>query len=101
MPYGDRTGPFGQGSRTGRGMGYCSPGIGQGYGQGYGRGFGRGRGWRWFAGYGSQMLPAYPYAEPLNQKQEKNIIKEDIQVLEEEIKLLESRLQELKRTKNK
>ena len=57
MPGGDRTGPTGAGSRTGRGMGACagfsSPGYmnpapGQGRvtrpGQGMGRGFGRGRG---------------------------------------------------------
>jgi len=50
MPGGDRTGPMGQGSRTGRGMGYCSgysqPGFmtGLGGGMGLGRGMGRGRG---------------------------------------------------------
>ncbi len=66
MPWGDRTGPLGQGPRTGRGQGYCagydSPGYtrgtpaGRGYGfgrgwfgRGWGRGFGFGRGfgWRW------------------------------------------------------
>ncbi|MGC9225360.1 MAG: DUF5320 domain-containing protein [Terracidiphilus sp.] len=53
MPYGDKTGPLGQGPRTGRGAGLCagsvvpgnlnsspSPGMGRG-----GRG-GFGRGWR-------------------------------------------------------
>ena len=64
MPWGDRTGPLGQGPRTGRGLGYCagydSPGYtrgtpaGRGYGlgrgwfgRGRGFGFGRGFGWRW------------------------------------------------------
>ncbi len=60
MPRGDRTGPAGQGPRTGRGMGYCSgyatpgymnigPGLGMGLGMGRGMGGGRGgggRGWR-------------------------------------------------------
>jgi hypothetical protein len=46
MPFGDRTGPLGQGSRTGRGAGFCSgfavPGsMNQGGGPGS---FGRGRG---------------------------------------------------------
>ncbi len=51
MPNGDRTGPRGEGSRTGRGVGLCSgagvagsesaPG---GNGRGAGRGCGRGRG---------------------------------------------------------
>ncbi len=66
MPWGDRTGPLGQGPKTGRGLGFCagydSPGYtkgtpaGRGYGfgrgwfgRGWGRGlgFGRGVGWRW------------------------------------------------------
>lgn len=57
MPGLDRTGPLGQGSGTGRGMGLCGPGVpanadtGSAYGlgrggmpRGGGRGFGRGRG---------------------------------------------------------
>ena len=61
MPQGDRTGPQGQGPRTGRGMGKCGSkvgtpapqgqggmatgqGAGRGAGRGQGRGAGRGRG---------------------------------------------------------
>jgi len=40
MPGGDRTGPQGQGSRTGRGLGDCAPTDQPRLG------FGRGRGWR-------------------------------------------------------
>ena len=45
MPRGDGTGPWGQGSMTGRGLGYCSgyerpgfmtPGPGMGFGRGMG-----------------------------------------------------------------
>ncbi|MGQ9635654.1 MAG: DUF5320 domain-containing protein, partial [Bryobacteraceae bacterium] len=52
MPFGDRTGPLGQGPRTGRGAGLCggsaapgnmNPTRGRGFG---GRGGGGGRGWR-------------------------------------------------------
>jgi len=70
MPGLDRTGPWGEGPRTGRGLGRCTPegrrfldrfgpGFGRGFGWGRGlrRGFGwgRGRGWgrgwcRWFFG---------------------------------------------------
>lgn len=54
MPMGDRTGPTGQGPRTGRAAGYCAgmeePGcVHRGPGFGSGRGGGRGRGghgWR-------------------------------------------------------
>jgi hypothetical protein len=74
MPRGDRTGPAGLGSMTGRGLGYCAgfdtpgytrtPGFGRGLGLGYGPGWGRGRGrgrgryWRG-VGYG------YPYYDPI------------------------------------
>jgi hypothetical protein len=73
MPGLDRTGPEGQGSRTGRQMGKCASkseeatdqnmdmedvrgrgpgrGFGRGLGKGRGRGFGRGRG-RGFEGRG-------------------------------------------------
>lgn len=57
MPNGDRTGPLGLGSRTGRGLGDCNKdtvpiarprffgrGRGRGYNRGSGRGFGRGFG---------------------------------------------------------
>ena len=54
MPAGDRTGPRGEGPKTGRALGYCSgsdspgymnpaPGLGRG-GGGFGRGGGLGRG---------------------------------------------------------
>jgi hypothetical protein len=54
MPQGDRTGPQGQGPKTGRGQGKCNPkggtpapqgqdGMGAGRGQGKGRGSGQGR----------------------------------------------------------
>lgn len=45
MPFGDGTGPAGQGSRTGRGAGNCAGqgGAGRSGGRGLGRG-GRGRG---------------------------------------------------------
>ena len=48
MPYGDHTGPLGEGPKTGRGLGYCSgndrPGAEVDTGRGFRRGFGRGRG---------------------------------------------------------
>ncbi len=53
MPRGDRTGPEGEGPRTGRGMGYCAgyetPGTMAG-GPGMGMRGGRGRGWHRYAG---------------------------------------------------
>ncbi len=50
MPHGDRTGPMGQGSKTGRAMGHCSgsdsPGYTTGGQAGTGRMFSRGAGGR-------------------------------------------------------
>ncbi|MFO8072161.1 MAG: DUF5320 domain-containing protein [Polyangia bacterium] len=58
MPWGDRTGPAGQGPLSGRRAGYCAgydvpgyanPGYGGGWGRGRGRGgggWGRGMAWR-------------------------------------------------------
>lgn len=83
MPLGDRTGPWGLGPMTGRGLGHCAgfpypgymnpgyPGLGLGrgfgFGRGYGRGFGfgrgRGRGWR-SAGFFPGMY-YYPWSAPL------------------------------------
>jgi len=84
MPRGDGTGPWGQGSMTGRGLGYCSgyerpgfitPGPGMGLGRGMGagwtpgRGMGRGRGMGMgrgrFCGFQGYPYPQMmPYGTP-------------------------------------
>lgn len=73
MPAGDRTGPWGMGPRTGRGMGYCSgtaqpgyrtAGPGLGFGRGYGRGFGRGLGLGRGFGRGRGMGRFLPFMAP-------------------------------------
>ena len=64
MPGLNRTGPLGEGPRTGRGLGLCNPrsrGLatqfawGAGRGRGFGRGFGPGMGWG--RGYGRGFGP--------------------------------------------
>ncbi len=105
MPFGDGTGPLGQGPMTGRGLGYCSGYRRPGYNQpGWGRGwFGRGRGWfgqgrglgrRWFG------QPAVPY-QPTSKKEELDILREEADALKEELKEIESAIQDLKKTENK
>jgi len=122
MPFGDGSGPLGQGPMTGRGAGYCAgfgaPGYLNPTGGRYFRrywGFGwfggRGRGWRnwarttglpgwWRARVG---LPAwgswgyYPYQpEPA---QEKEMLTEELRTLKEEMKVIEERLNDLKGSK--
>ena len=72
MPRGDRTGPFGMGPMTGRGLGYCAgfgmPGFanfapGWGVGPWFGRGGGRGwRHWYFATGLPGWARVGYPPA---------------------------------------
>ena len=111
MPRGDRTGPAGMGSRTGRAAGYCAgyptPGFanpipGRGYGYGFGRGMGfgfrggRGGGGRWAApyagnyGYGAPFAaPAYP---PPAQEQELDILRDQAEFFEKALAELKERI---------
>ncbi len=116
MPRGDRTGPWGLGSRTGRGLGYCSdfstpgytkgPGMGIGWGRGWGRGWRRGRGAGWGRGGGSFPYPYYLEAAPpypiapvgptaLDPKEESKYLEQTLTGLKKEIELIEKRLTEL------
>ena len=89
MPFGDGTGPLGQGPMTGRGLGYCGGyaaparvyGFGRGMGRGFGKGFGRGYGFGW-AGYN------VPYDE-------KTALENRMRFLEEELKYIRDRLKEI------
>lgn len=98
MPKGDRTGPYGEGARTGRSMGYCSgsdmPGneYGHGRGQGFGRGgSGRGSGFRrgmgpfshrWFGGGGYDVS-------------EKTLLENERRLLQDQLEGLKRRLSDL------
>ena len=90
MPRGDKTGPDGKGSKTGRGLGLCSgstePGFrsdGQGRGTGRGQGGGRGKGQRFGPGcdFGIQTVEFSK--------------KDQIKILEAEKKAIENKLKEL------
>lgn len=104
MPGGDRTGPFGAGPKTGRGLGFCSgntaPGWtysrGMGLGGGLGRGFGRGgRGCFW--GRGRWFWPYYhPYVpQQMDEKWEKNALESEAEYLKNRLREIEKRLSEL------
>jgi len=114
MPGLDKTGPRGQGSRTGRGLGYCPPSgvAGQspagrsGYGRGFRR-FGRGLGLGQGRGFGFWGWPfgGYPHDRPFynepTTKEEKEMLTEELKGLKEEIKEIEACLEELKSKKTK
>ena len=117
MPRGNRTGPWGFGSMTGRGLGYCAgystPGYTKGSGMGRGRGYGWGRGWRgggWGGGrrfypspyyYPPDVTPPYPpatvppWSTALDPEDESKYLDQTLSSLKKEIELIEKRLEEL------
>ena len=119
MPRGDGTGPWGQGSKTGRGLGYCSsyntPGNTKGPGMGLARGFGRGRrttygrGLAWrrggggFGGNWGINNPSYEprvfappiYTPAVTPEDQIKILKQEKEYLELEAKNITNALEEL------
>ena len=120
MPWGDRTGPWGAGPMTGRGMGYCAgyaapgymnpgPGVGFGRGRGFGRGFGRGLGRGRFWGVPAQPV-GYAPAQPVRyvpvqagqvpeytREYEVADLKAEKELVERELEDIRTRLKELER----
>jgi hypothetical protein len=124
MPSGDRTGPRGLGSRTGRGLGYCAgydmpgytkgPGMGlgrgwrRGGGVGYGRGFGYGRGRSWdyrgpiyapiYTQYPSGIIPKITPENQLTMlKQEKEYLESEMNGINSAIDDISKRIEELEK----
>ena len=112
MPRGDRTGPNGLGSMTGRAAGYCAgysvpsyanPISGRGRGFGFGRGLGRGRGCgngfgQRGAGYPYAYGNAYnavPYASEITPQQEADMLKGQAKAMQDEIAAINERIKEL------
>ncbi|MFH1471209.1 MAG: DUF5320 domain-containing protein [Candidatus Micrarchaeota archaeon] len=79
MPYGDGTGPFGQGQLTGRGLGPCGCGMRRGRGRGFGRGL------------------RFGYSKPvaLTKEGEKKILEAELKEVEAEREAIEKRLKEV------
>ena len=103
MPRGDKTGPNGNGPKTGRGLGYCTgnsfPGFENnattyGRGNGFGRrnqfggGYGRGN------GYGRGMGFGFRNNSDSGIK-EKTLVQNQINILKDQLEYLEKQLKEL------
>ena len=99
MPGGDRTGPFGEGSKTGKKQGYCAgfdrPGFmnlqsggGRGSGNCHRGGYGPGRG----RGYGFRNGRGGPFWGEVPDVSERNLIENRIRILKEQLSALEERL---------
>jgi hypothetical protein len=122
MPRGDRTGPAGAGSKTGRAAGYCAgysvpgylnplPGrgfgrLGGGRGRGFfgpGRGMGRGRGFAY--GYSATGLPGWArYGEyapedfvptAMTPARESELLKNQARYLQDDLNAVNKRIKEL------
>jgi len=106
MPRGDRTGPNGFGSMTGRGLGFCNgyenpgflkgtprggAGLRRGFSYDLGRGNGYGRGFR------NRRFAYPPYYNSSNYPQvdEEEYLSSEIDALKKELEALETRLSEL------
>ncbi len=102
MARGDKSGPMGQGSMTGRKLGFCagydSPGFDKGFGSGMGsgRGFsgrtgrGLGRGFRRMLGFGSSFYDFNRNDEITNLKAQANSLKQAQEKIEKRLKDLEA-----------
>ncbi len=100
MPQGDRTGPMGQGSRTGKALGFCSgndaPGFAKGFGFGRGRGRGRSRGYNFglpFTGF----FHGFPSSQSVSKDDEIKLLKSQSETLKRSQKDIEKRLSELEK----
>ena len=93
MPRGDRTGPDGRGTMTGRARGYCAGNDRPGYAEpGFrGRGFGRGMS----RGFGRRV---YIDEEPLEmtKEQKKKVLEAEAAELEAELEAIKKEITDLK-----
>jgi len=102
MPGGNKTGPFGEGPKTGRGLGYCSgfnwPGfhnsnenIGNGFGRGWGNRWGRSNKNRYRQGYGR-------FAENRSATvSEVTLLENEARILKEQLASIEMQLSDFKK----
>ena len=111
MPGGDRTGPQGEGTKTGRGLGYCTdhdqpgyaaPQQGQGFGPqrwGRGRGNRRGLGWRNRSNAGFWPIRGRGGLAVLPDAQDQDIdsLKAQIQELQTTLNVVQNRLDQFEK----
>ena len=120
MPGGDRTGPAGMGSRTGRGLGYCAgydnPGFTKGSGRGMARGvggitYGAGMAWRrgnrrwiregaYMRGGRGGIFYSQPIYAPveISTEQRLTILKQDKEYLQAELKGIQNEIEEISKS---
>ncbi len=110
MPRGDKMGPNGNGSKTGRALGYCVGNNEAGfennantYGRGNGNGFGRGNQNRNGNGFGRGMGYGFRHGatnftqEILTDVKEETLIQNQINILKDQLESLEEKLKNIKK----
>jgi hypothetical protein len=110
MPRGDKTGPNGDGPKTGRALGYCVGNNQAGfeaneatYGRGNGNGFGRrngngnGNGFGRGNGYGFRNSANNFTQETILDVKEETLIQNQINILKDQLESLEEKLKTLKK----
>lgn len=100
MARGDRTGPFGEGPKTGRGMGYCTGNEHPGYLYRHpNRGMGFGRRFRGSSSYGNGFGFRHGYEQyypgNVTDVSEKTLIENEIRILKDQLSALEDRLSKI------
>jgi uncharacterized protein DUF5320 len=94
MPRGDKTGPQGLGSMTGRGMGSCTGNENPGNNSSTRTGRGRGRGF--FGGFGQGGAKGFGRGtgrfQDQNSETEKNGLEDEVSMLKGQMKILEEQL---------
>jgi len=88
MPRGDRTGPLGEGPKTGRQMGFCVGNEHPGFANLQSN---------WRRGYGSRFRGGYGNYSPgrLTDVSEKTMIENEIRILKDQLSSLEDRLSKI------
>ncbi|MEZ5198927.1 MAG: DUF5320 domain-containing protein [Bacteroidales bacterium] len=104
MPRGDRTGPNGQGSMTGRRLGFCAGNdqpefdtTPRDFRLGYGRGFGRRHGWGGQMGYGFRHGYGRFMDETVQNVSSEALLEHEARILKEQLASVEKQLSELKK----
>ncbi len=102
MPWRDRTGPFGDGPGTGRGMGYCG-GTSRYMDNSAGRGFGKGRGWRCLGGFRRRFrwLSRVSFWRETSSAEELELLRREEEALKRRLEALQNRLREIESIETK
>ena len=98
MPGGNRTGPLGQGPKTGRGLGFCSGNDQPGFENSNDNfAFGYGTGWRNRWGGGNQHRSRHAFRRFSENVSDVTLLENEARILKKQLLSIEKQLSELKK----